>query len=250
MGAGDGDGKAAGAGGVRDELGFRRRGDRTTRLEAFVDAAFAFALTLVIVVVGSVPRTPDELLQAAKSVPAFAACFWLLATFWRGHVDWSERFGLDDARSRDLSLLLILLVLLFVYPLRIVFASFFSWISGGWLPIDFAFEGVADVQRMFQMFAVAFGSMGAVMWALHRHAWRQREALGLDAVEEDSLRTLTRIWALVPAFAIASLALSYWPASYVVGAPGTVFFLMHAVMTGLRARHRRRLAVALASSAA
>ena len=257
MGTSASEGKSGGALGrapstdaARDAMGFRRRGDRTTRLEAFVDAAFAFALTLVIVVVGSVPRTPDELMEAAKSVPAFAACFWLLATFWRGHVDWSERFGLDDPRSRNLSLLLILMVLLFVYPLRIVFASFFNWISAGWLPIGFAFEGAADVQRMFQMFALAFGSMGAVMWALHRHAWQQREAIGLDAVEEDALHTVTRIWVLVPAFAIASLALSYWPASYVVGAPGTVFFLMHAVMTGLRTRHRRRLAAALSSSTA
>ena len=249
MGAGTGDGKAKTPTG-RDELGFRHRGDRTTRLEAFVDAAFAFALTLVIVVVGSVPRTPEELLQAAKSVPAFAACFWLLATFWRGHVDWSERFGLDDSRSRQLSLLLIFLVLLFVYPLRIVFASFFSWITGGWLPIGFDFQGAADVQRMFQMFALASGSMGAAMWALHHHAWRQRDAIGLDDIEIDALRTVRTTWGLVPLFAIASLALSFWPASFVVGAPGTVFFLMHGVLEVIRARHRRRLAAALASSPA
>jgi len=235
--------------GGRDALGFRHRGERTTRLEAFVDAAFAFALTLVVVVVGSVPETPDELLQAAKSVPAFAACFWLLGTFWRGHVDWSERFGLDDPRSRTLSLLLIFLVLLFVYPLRIVFATFFHWISGGWLPMSFAFEGAADVQRMFQMFAIAFGSMGAVMWALHRHAWTCRDAMGLDLLEVDALRTMLRIWALVPLFGLMSLGLSFWPASFVIGAPGTLFFVMHAVMEVLRANQRRRLARALPARA-
>jgi uncharacterized membrane protein len=256
MGTGGLEGKAApahavvSAGVARDVLGFRHRGDRTTRLEAFVDAAFAFALTLVIVMVGNVPRTSDELLEAAKSVPAFAACFWLLATFWRGHVDWSERFGLDDQRSRNLSLLLIFLVLLFVYPLRIVFSSFFGWITGGWLPVGFDFEAAADVQRMFQMFAVAFGSMGAVMWALHRHVWSQRDALDLDGVERDSLRLVMHIWGLVPLFALLSLALSTWKASYVIGAPGTVFFVMHAAMAVLRARHRRRLAAALASSTA
>lgn len=255
MGIGGEEGKAAAVGeaaagrAARDVLGFRHRGERTTRLEAFVDAAFAFALTLVVVMVGSVPRTPEELMDAAKSVPAFAACFWLLANFWRGHVDWSERFGLDDPRSRHLSLLLIFLVLLFVYPLRIVFSSFFSWITGGWLPLGFDFEGAADVQLMFQMFAIAFGSMGTVMWALHRHAWNQREALGLDGIERDSLDLVMRLWGLVPLFAVLSIALSFWKASFVVGAPGTVFFLMQATMAVLRARHRRRLAAALASSA-
>jgi uncharacterized membrane protein len=106
--------------GARDPFGFRLRGGRTTRLEAFVDAAFAFALTLMVIAVGSVPRTPDELAAALKGVPAFAACFWLIATFWRGHVDWSERFGLDDPRSRQWSLLLIFLTLMLPVEVRIM----------------------------------------------------------------------------------------------------------------------------------
>ncbi|MGL6291314.1 MAG: TMEM175 family protein [Silanimonas sp.] len=235
---------------ARDAMGFRHRGDRTTRLEAFVDAAFAFALTLVIVMVGDLPRTAAELQDAAKSIPAFAACFWLLATFWRGHVDWSERFGLDDGRSRGLSLLLIFLVLVFVFPLRIVFATFFAWISGGWLPVGFDFEDSTDIQLMFQMFALAFGSMGATLWALNLHAWRCRAALGLDATESDALRLVLVIWGLVPVFAVISLALSWWPESLRWGAPGMIFFVMHGVMAVLRARHRRRLAGVLASPVA
>jgi uncharacterized membrane protein len=234
----------------RDGLGFRHRGAGTTRLEAFVDAAFAFALTLVVIAAGSLPTSPDELEFAMKSVPAFAACFWALGAFWRGHVDWSERFGLDDARSRQWSLLLIFLVLIFVFPLKIVFATFFTWISGGWLPSGFRFDTTADVQRMFQMFAVAFGSMGAVMLALNHHAWRHREALGLDAVEIDALKLVMRLWALLPAFALVSLALSVWTPSLRYGAPGMVFFVMHFAQVALRARHRRRLAAALASSSA
>ena len=204
---------------ARDALGFRQRGERTTRLEAFIDAAFA-------------------------------ACFWLLATFWRGHVDWSERFGLDDAHGRRWSLMLVFLVLIFVYPLKIVFSVFFAWISGEALPAQFSFRDMDDVQLMFQMFAVAFGSMGAVLFVLNRQAWRQREALALDALEVDALRLVLRLWVLLPAFALLSIALSFWEASLRYGAPGMIFFVMHAVQTVLRARHRRRLTAALASSAA
>ena len=247
MGTAAAEGKAAG-GGARDELGFRHRGDRTTRLEAFVDAAFAFALTLMVIAVGSVPRSPDELAAALKGVPAFAACFWLIATFWRGHVDWSERFGLDDPRSRQWSLLLIFLTLIFVFPLKIVFAVFFDWISGGALPSNFPFGTLAEVQRMFQTFAIAFGSMGAVLWALNHHAWRQREALGLDAAEVLALRLVMWQWALLPLFSLVSLGLSLWTDSLRYGAPGMIFFVMHFAQVGLRMRHRRHLAAALASS--
>jgi len=249
MGTGAAEGKVAGSG-PRDALGFHHRGDRTTRLEAFVDAAFAFALSLMVIAVGSVPRSAEELEAALKGIPAFAACFWLIATFWRGHVDWSERFGLDDPRSRHWSLLLIFLALIFVFPLKIVFAVFFDWISGGALPSNFSFATMVDVQRMFQTFAIAFGSMGAVLWALNHHAWRQRDALGLDAVEVLALRVVMRQWALLPVFSLVSLGLSLWTDSLRYGAPGMVFFVMHLAQVGFRAQHRRRLASALACSKA
>jgi uncharacterized membrane protein len=236
--------------GKRDAMGFRHRGERTTRLEAFVDAAFAFSLSLVVIAVGRVPDTREELIGAVGSIPAFAACFGLIAAFWRGHVDWSERFGLDDAHSRNLSLILIFLVLIFVFPLKIVFASFFAWMGGGWLPASFEFKSIDDVRLMFQTFAVAFGSMGVLMWLLNRHAWQQREALGLDAIECDAQRVVLQVWALVPLFALVSLALSLWPAALRYGGPGMIFFLMHGAMAVLRARHRRRLEAALASAAA
>lgn len=224
----------------RDELGFRRRGETTTRLEAFVDAAFAFALSLVVIAVGSVPRTPEELSLAMKSIPAFAACFWLLSTFWRGHVDWSERFGLDDGPSRSLSLGLIFLVLIFVFPLKIVFSTFFGWISGGALPVGFAFETTADVQRMFQVFAIAFGSMGAMLFALYLRASRLREALGLDEQELRALRLVMQLWGLLPVFALASLALSLWTPSLTYGAPGMIFFVLHLAQVALRWNHKHR----------
>ena len=245
MGTAAAEGKAVGED-PRDEMGFRRRGERTTRLEAFVDAAFAFALSLVVIASGSAIDNPDALIKALKLVPAFAACFWLLATFWRGHVDWSERFGLDDARSRQWSLLLIFLVLIFVFPLKLVFSVFFAWISGSVLPADFTFRDLDDVQLMFRMFAAAFGSMGAVLVLLNLQAWRQRDRLGLDAIETASLRWVMWLWALLPLFALLSIALSFWEASLRFGAPGMIFFVMHAVQSVMRARHRRYLSAALA----
>jgi hypothetical protein len=131
-----------------------------------------------------------------------------------------------------------------------VFAVFFDWISGGALPSNFPFGTIAEVQRMFQTFAIAFGSMGAVLWALNHHAWRQRETLGLDAAEVLALRLVMRQWALLPLFSLVSLGLSLWTDSLRYGAPGMIFFVMHFAQVGLRAQHRRRLAAALASSTA
>ena len=83
------------------------RGDKATRVEAFVDAAFAFALTLLVIAGDRIPGSVEELLQALKSLPAYALGFLLMLKFWTAHVAWSRRYGLDDATTRRLSLLLV-----------------------------------------------------------------------------------------------------------------------------------------------
>ncbi len=221
--------------------GFLARGGATTRLEAFVDAAFAFALTLLVISFNAIPDSSAALLVALKQVPAFAASFLLVATFWRGHVDWSDRFGLDSQAAQRLSLLLVFLVLVFVYPLRMVFAALFAFISNGWLAADLRFESIDDVRLMFVAFALAFGSMGSAMALLYRAAWRARDELGLGPTE----RMLTRIewqrWLVFPVCALVSLLSCLVDTWVRVGVPGFVFFAAHGFHRLVLDRRRRRL---------
>ncbi|MDP9097580.1 MAG: hypothetical protein M3N48_01105 [Verrucomicrobiota bacterium] len=53
--------------------GFRLRGLEMTRLETFIDAAFAFAVTLVVIAADRIPDDIDTLPAAFKNVPAFVA---------------------------------------------------------------------------------------------------------------------------------------------------------------------------------
>ena len=94
--------------GFRD--GFRERGGQVTRLEAFVDAAFAFAVTLLVISGTDLPADVPALLAAMKQVPAFACSFGLIAMFWYVHNTWSRRYGLDDGMTILLSLALVFLV--------------------------------------------------------------------------------------------------------------------------------------------
>ena len=74
--------------------GFLERGSEVTRLEAFVDATFAFAVTLLVISLESIPDSIPGMLQALKGVPAFAASFAQIMLFWSAHATWSRRFGL------------------------------------------------------------------------------------------------------------------------------------------------------------
>ena len=152
------------------------RGREVTRIEAFVDAAFAFAVTLLVISFNALPDSAQALVEALKGVPAFAASFSLLAMLWWQHADWSRRYGLDDGRSVLLSLLLVFLVLVYVFPLRIIFTAFFGWVSGGWLPAGVGITSPRDLQWLFLAYAIAWTTLGFVVVALYRHAWSKRDA--------------------------------------------------------------------------
>lgn len=225
---------------------FKERGAQVTRVEAFVDAAFAFAITLMAVAGESIPDSVEALSNAMKGIPAFALAFALILRFWAAHSDWSRAYGLDDAVSVRLSLLLVMLLLVFVYPVRMVFAALFNFLSGGWLPAGFAITEVAQLPVLFITFAAAFGSMGAVMWGLYLRAWRFRERLELDPRERLWTRLCLWNWGLVPVVALASITLALTiPATresgWVLGLPGFVFFGLHVSELILRHWLARRL---------
>ena len=64
--------------------GFRLRGLEMTRLETFIDAAFAFAITMLVIAAQQIPDDIETLLAAFKNVPAFIASVIVVGIFWRG----------------------------------------------------------------------------------------------------------------------------------------------------------------------
>lgn len=225
--------------------GMRERGQDVTRLEAFVDAAFAFALTMLVISVNGIPDSVEKLQLALKGIPAFAASFGLIAVFWNAHARWSRRYGLDDGTTTRLSLLLVFLVMIYVYPLRMLFGSFFYWISHGWFPAGFVIRSWPDVQLMFVIYAIAYGTMGLVIVALYQHAWRLRGALELNTDEQVELLIHRNCWMLAPVLSALSLllALALRPtAAWMAGLPGMVYVLMWARHWVARSTQRRALA--------
>jgi uncharacterized membrane protein len=225
-------------------IAFLERGDKSTRVEAFVDAAFAFALTLLVIAGDRIPASVEELLQALKSLPAYALGFLLILKFWTEHVAWSRRYGLDDAPTRRLSLLLVFLVLVFVYPMKMVFGVLFSALTAGWLPANFVVAGLHEVPVLFMVFGVAFGSLGTVMFLLYAHAWRKRDEIGLSARERIDTRIKLWGWLLFPAVALLSIAsallipaepgVGWW-----LGFPGFIYFSLNIATPMLEAWSQR-----------
>ena len=140
----------------REEKGFKLRGENMTRMEVFVDASFAFAVTMLIISIDQIPSNIPELIDVTKDIPAFAVSVFQLMWIWHTHSVWSKRFGLEDAWSVFLSVLLIILVLVYIYPLKIMFSGMFAWLSQGFLPSAFELESYTDLRIMFIYFSIGF----------------------------------------------------------------------------------------------
>ena len=107
------------------------RGHSMTRIETFVDAAFAFSLTLLVISIDEIPRSPAQLVETARDVPAFLLSALLMGQLWLVHVGWSRIFGLEDRITVVLSLAIVMLVLIFVYPLKLMMQSGLFYFSDG-----------------------------------------------------------------------------------------------------------------------
>jgi uncharacterized membrane protein len=188
--------------------GFRLRGIAMTRLETFIDAAFAFAITMLVIAAQQIPDDIKTLLTAFKNVPAFVASIVVIGIFWRGHWLWSRRYGLEDGVSIFISWAMIVTILIYIYPLKAVFSAMWFLLSGGRVGHTLGPHSESDERALFALFALGFIAIALEMVLLNLRAWQLREPLRLNAIEKGiTLREVTG-WSIPVAVGIISLVLS------------------------------------------
>lgn len=232
-----------------DELpvkdGFRLRGMGMTRIETFTDAAFAFALTLLVVSL-DIPGSYDELIAALRQVPAFALSAVLLMVFWAGHHTWSRRYGLDDWQTIVLSCLLVFTMLVYVYPLKFLFRATMEYLSYA-LGLarsseTFLLGSLGNVNDLFVIYGIGYIAMCASIILLNLHAWRLRDDLELSELERYDTRAEIGAWAIVGGAGLLSIILALTTPPTWGGLPGWAYALLGIVMPiyGTKTGRRRR----------
>lgn len=229
--------------------GFRLRGESISRLETFVDAAFAFALSMLVISVGGVPKDVGELLLALHRIPTFAASFLLILVFWLAHNRWSRRFGMDDGATTALSLALVFTMLVFVYPLRMVISGGLSFMTGGFLPSEMRVNAMPDLQGCFVVYGLGFTLLSLFIVQLNRLALRRARELELDELEILCAREEVLAFAFLAASGVISvaIALCLWHSELHVlgGLPGFVYAGLSVTQPLHHRRfHARKLALA------
>jgi len=171
----------------------------TSRIDNFTDAAFAFAVSLLVIGGAMAPETFDALIGSLGDIPAFAFGFAVMAMFWLGHVRWRRLRGDGDILSTFLTLVLIFLTLIYVQPLRAMASAtglFFTGqgrLFGGSLP------------GLFAVYGTGFVAMSLTMTALYSESLRSAT---MAPAERAECRGERGIWLILMLTGLASILVS------------------------------------------
>jgi uncharacterized membrane protein len=207
--------------------GFRWRGEDVSRIEAFTDAVFAFAVTLLVVSL-EVPRTFDELLVDMRGFFAFAICFALLLFVWYEHYKFFRRYGLSDLPTLWLNSVLLFLMLFYVYPLKFLFTL--------WMDQLFGFSEnemieASQVPLLLLIYSAGFVAIQIVFVLMYLRAYSLRGELGLDAYELSVTREEIQGYLLNVSVGLASIAIAVFGGDALVSLAGYVYILVFPLQT-------------------
>lgn len=172
------------------------------RVDNFTDAAFAFAVTLMVVGAGGSGADAATLESAVAAIPSFAIGFAIITLFWFSHVQWRALRGPGDARSLLLTLLLIFMVLVYIVPLRAMSVAFAAFLIGD----HDAYRG--GLGHLFTIYGFGFTAMSAITVLLFRDALRNQE---LDPEKRRMAAGQGWIWLILATTGLASTLLAMIP---------------------------------------
>ncbi len=205
-----------------------QRKHEITRLEAFSDAVFAFALTLLVVSLEA-PRSYHELMTLAQGFLPFAFSFALLVWIWYEHSAFFSRYDLHDPLTITFNAALLFVVLFYVYPLKYMSNAMFHALLPELRVVQPA--NATEVARLFVLYGAGYVSVFSILAGLYYRAWRKRRDLALTPVEAFDAHAYAGKHALSAMVGLLSIGWALLAPGGWSGFAGLVYFLMAPVHT-------------------
>ena len=207
----------------RQDAGRTMRGENMTRIETFVDAAFAFAFTMLVISIDEIPRSPQELFLLSRDIPAFIISASVIGSIWLAHSNWSRTFGLQDSLTIYLSLGLVMLMLIFVYPIKLVIQLSVSYLLRGMLGTEPPAMLWSDMAELFVYFALGLVALSVIIICLYQNSLRHEQELVLTKYAVYYCKRMRLTWIVVALTAMLSCLAALLVNESTISVPGYVY---------------------------
>jgi uncharacterized membrane protein len=200
---------------MRDRFKFRERAREVSRIEAFSDVVFGFALTLIVVSL-EVPKNYNDLMAIMRGFPAFAICFATLLWIWHEHHKFFRRYDMRDEVTIALNAVLLFLVLFYTYPLKFIF----SLVTGQ------ANRQDGDAAILFSVYGGGFIGIFLMLFLLNWRAYKKRAELRLNEFEVHDTVTSLAFYSSYCALGLISVILGWTLHGPALAMAGWTYFLI------------------------
>lgn len=219
------------------------------RIDNFVDSAFAFAVTLLVISAGEPPSDVAGLKSALLRVPGFAMGFALVAMFWWTHRSYS-RVRPDGAVPLLISLAVVFVVLVYVYPLRLFSDVFVSFLAGDAQSGGGPVRSITVMRDLYLIYGAGFTALAMLFLVGFVHAGGAARRAG-DETARTYAADGASVWVVLSIAGALSvtLALLLTPdaSTWMVGLPGMAYALIpvgigiaSAIRAGARSSRKRK----------
>jgi uncharacterized membrane protein len=210
-----------------------------TRLEAFSDAIFGFAATLLVVSL-DVPSTYDALVKSLYGFLAFGLSFAMLVAIWAAHRNFFRRYPLGDTRTVVLNTILLFLVLFYVYPLKFLTRMLAVMIFRNHFGGETVTIQGEQLGGMFTIYGMGWAAVFACFAFMYDHAARRASSVGLNATSVGAARDSCGHFAVMASLGVVSATLASTGIGIRYGVPGWAYALTGPALSIYWAwRHRR-----------
>jgi uncharacterized membrane protein len=196
---------------------FRHRAHEVSRIEAFSDVIFGFAISLLVVSLEA-PKSYAEMMEMLRGFVPFAISFFILIDIWFEHHDFFKRYALQDRTTMFLNTALLFVVLFYVYPLKFMFSRLAMQLRG-----EHADLPTGGTSTLFTVYGLGVFAVFGILAMMFGHAYRKRDELDLNGYERIDTRASIYDNASMAAFGLLSLILAH---TQLIGLAGFVYFLI------------------------
>jgi uncharacterized membrane protein len=205
------------------------------RLDGLVDGAFAFSITILIVGAGDSMNSYDGLLATFAQVPAFALSLLVILSFWWAHRQFSLISLHNDWINDALSIVVMFVIMIYVYPVSFLTRSLTHWLSDAALPGTGLLPH--QIRSVYEIFGAGFALLSIIYAIMYARSTYLNDAHGpyVPMRFKATAKRASYLWAVWAVAALFSmLTASFGGLDWLIWFPLLPYGLAMALLIGWR----------------